>query len=81
MQRFRRYWGISGLVETCVNRALMTRLRHGRSKLAVMHNSSAEVNGLVYESDVFEKRAGQWRLVSQRRLAGAQVACFNIAEK
>jgi len=42
----------------------MTHLRHGRSKLAVMHNNSAEVNGLVYESDVFEKRAGQWRLVS-----------------
>jgi hypothetical protein len=29
-----------------------------------MHNSSAEVNGLVYESDVFEKRARQWLLVS-----------------
>jgi hypothetical protein len=30
----------------------------------VLHNNSAEVNGLVYESDVFEKRVGQWRLVS-----------------
>jgi len=29
-----------------------------------MHNSSAEVNGLVCESDVFEKRARQWLLVS-----------------
>ncbi len=45
-------------------RQLMTHLRNGRSKLAVMHNNSAEVNGLVYEWDVFEKRAGQWRLVS-----------------
>ena len=28
MQRFRRYWGISGLVETAVNRSFMTHSRH-----------------------------------------------------
>jgi hypothetical protein len=46
-----------------------------------MHNSSAEANGLVNKSDVFEKHAGQWRLVSNVVLQVPKWAYFNIADK
>ena len=41
----------------------------GIANAAAKSKAGADVGGLVYESDVFEKRGGQWLLVSHTALA------------